>query len=107
FRPGTMAAMGFGYEALKALKHDIILVSVSGFGQYGPYRALPAFDPLGQAMSGLMNLTGRPVGQSVGTPFSLVDRTTALHAAIGPLAALPHRDRTRAGQTVDCCLLDS
>ena len=50
FRPGTMAAMGFGYDALKALKHDIILVSVSGFGQYGPYRDLPAFDPLGQAM---------------------------------------------------------
>src|ERR1700737_1118165 len=67
FRPGTMAAMGFGYEALKALKHDIILVSVSGFGQYGPYRDLPAFDPLGQAMSGLMELTGRPVGQPVGT----------------------------------------
>ena len=44
---GTMAAMGFGYEALKALKRDIILVSVSGFGQYGPYRDLPAFDPLG------------------------------------------------------------
>src|SRR6202042_2169429 len=38
FRPGTMAAMGFGYDALKALKHDIILVSVSGFGQFGPYR---------------------------------------------------------------------
>ena len=47
FRPGTMDAMGFGYDALKALKRDIILVSVSGFGQYGPYRDLPAFDPLG------------------------------------------------------------
>ena len=56
FRPGTMTSMGFGYEALKALKRDIILVSVSGFGQYGPYRDLPAFDPLGQAMSGLMSL---------------------------------------------------
>src|ERR1700674_5410032 len=107
FRPGTMAAMGFGYEALKALKHDIILVSVSGFGQYGPYRDLPAFDPLGQAMSGLMSLTGRPVGQPIGTAFSLVDRTTALHATIGALAALRHRDRTGEGQVVDCCLLDS
>jgi len=107
FRPGTMAAMGFGYEALKALKHDIILVSVSGFGQFGPYRDLPAFDPLGQAMSGLMNLTGRPVGQPVGTAFSLVDRTTALHATIGALAALRHRDRTGEGQVIDCCLLDS
>src|SRR5499425_598980 len=107
FRPGTMAAMGFGYEALKALKRDIILVSVSGFGKYGPYRDLPAFDPLGQAMSGLMDLTGRPVGQPVGTAFSLVDRTTALHATIGALAALRHRDRTGEGQMIDCCLLDS
>jgi crotonobetainyl-CoA:carnitine CoA-transferase CaiB-like acyl-CoA transferase len=107
FRPGTMAAMGFGYEALKALKHDIILVSVSGFGQYGPYRDFPAFDPLGQAMSGLMSLTGQPVGQPVGTAFSLVDRTTALHATIGALAALRHRDRTGEGQMIDCCLLDS
>jgi len=107
FRPGTMASMGFGYGALKALKQDIILVSVSGFGQYGPYRDLPAFDPLGQAMSGLMSLTGRPVGQPVGTAFSLVDRTTALHATIGALAALRHRDRTGEGQVIDCCLLDS
>jgi len=107
FRPGTIDAMGFVYEALKALKRDIILVSVSGFGQYGPYRDLPAFDPLGQAMSGLMELTGRPVGQPVGTAFSLVDRTTALHATIGALAALRHRDRTGEGQVIDCCLLDS
>jgi crotonobetainyl-CoA:carnitine CoA-transferase CaiB-like acyl-CoA transferase len=107
FRPGTMDKMGFGYEALKAIKRDIILVSVSGFGQYGPYRDRPAFDPLGQAMSGLMALTGSPVGQPVGTAFSLVDRTTALHATIGALAALRHRDRTGEGQMIDCCLLDS
>ena len=107
FRPGTMDQMGFGYEALKAIKRDIILVSVSGFGQTGPYRERPSFDPLGQAMSGLMSLTGRPVGQPVGTAFSLVDRTTALHATIGALAALRHRDRTGEGQVVDCCLLDS
>ena len=54
FRPGIMEKMGFGYEELCRLKRDIILVSVSGFGQYGPYRDRPAFDPLGQAMSGLM-----------------------------------------------------
>ena len=107
FRPGTMDTMGFGFAALQAIKKDIILVSVSGFGQYGPYRDRPAFDPLGQAMSGLMTLTGQPVGQPVGTAFSLVDRTTALHATIGALAALRHRDRTGEGQVVDCCLLDS
>jgi formyl-CoA transferase len=107
FRPGTMKAMGFDYERLRALKSDIILVSVSGFGQYGPYTDRPAFDPLGQAMSGLMSLTGKPVGQPLGTASSVVDRYTALHATIGALAALRHRDRTGEGQVVDVCLLDS
>ncbi|MSO75311.1 MAG: CoA transferase [Alphaproteobacteria bacterium] len=107
FRPGVMQAMGFAYEQLRALKQDIILVSVSGFGQYGPYIDRPAFDPLGQAMSGLMALTGQPVGRPVGTASSVVDRYTALHATIGALAALRHRDRTGEGQLVDVCLLDS
>ena len=107
FRPGTMAAMGFAYEQLKAIKPDIILTSVSGFGQYGPYTDRPAFDPLGQAMSGLMSLTGKPVGTPLGVASSVVDRYTALHATIGTLAALRHRDRTGEGQLVDVCLLDS
>jgi crotonobetainyl-CoA:carnitine CoA-transferase CaiB-like acyl-CoA transferase len=107
FRPGTMQAMGFEYEKLRALNPGIILVSVSGFGQYGPYTDRPAFDPLGQAMSGLMSLTGKPVGQPLGTASSVVDRYTALHATIGGLAALRHRDRTGEGQLVDVCLLDS
>ncbi len=107
FRPGVMERMGFGYDELKKLKRDIILVSVSGFGQYGPYRDRPAFDPLGQAMSGLMSLTGAPVGTPLGAATSLVDRYTSLHATIGTLAALHHRDKTGEGQVVDCCLLDS
>src|SRR6202011_2417113 len=73
---------------------------------YGPYRERPAFDPLGQAMSGLMSLTGAPVGTPLGAATSLVDRYTSLHATIGTLAALHHRDRTGEGQLVDCCLLD-
>ncbi len=107
FRPGTIAAMGFGYDALKAINSGIILTSVSGFGQYGPYRERPAFDPLGQAMSGLMDLTGKPVGQPLGVASSVVDRYTALHATIGTLAALRHRDRTGEGQMIDVCLMDS
>jgi CoA:oxalate CoA-transferase len=107
FRPGTMAAMGFDYDALCKIKPDIILTSVSGFGQYGPYRERPAFDPLGQAMSGLMSLTGAPVGTPLGAATSLVDRYTSLHATIGTLAALHHRDKTGEGQLVDCCLMDS
>jgi formyl-CoA transferase len=107
FRPGTIAEMGFSYEELCKLKPDIILLSVSAFGQYGPYREKPGFDPIGQAMSGLMSLTGKPVGQPLGTASSIVDRYTALHCTIGALAALRHRDQTGEGQVVDVCLLDS
>jgi crotonobetainyl-CoA:carnitine CoA-transferase CaiB-like acyl-CoA transferase len=107
FRPGVMAAMGFAYEQLRALNPGIILTSVSGFGQYGPYRDRPAFDSLGQAMGGLMSLTGQTEGHPVGTASSVVDRYTALHATIGTLAALRHRERTGEGQVVDVCLLDS
>lgn len=107
FRPGVMRVMGFGYERLRELNPAIILVSVSGFGQYGPYTERPAFDSLGQAMSGLMHLTGQAAGMPIGTASSVVDRYTALHATIGALAALRHRDRTGEGQVVDVCLLDS
>jgi crotonobetainyl-CoA:carnitine CoA-transferase CaiB-like acyl-CoA transferase len=107
FRPGVIAKMGFGYERLRELNPSIILVSVSGFGQYGPYTERPAFDPLGQAMSGLMTLTGQRDGKPIGTASSVVDRYTALHATIGTLAALRHRERTGEGQVVDVCLLDS
>ncbi len=107
FRPGVMKAMGFDYDRLRAINPRIVLVSVSGFGQYGPYTDRPAFDSLGQAMSGLMTLTGQSDGKPIGTASSVVDRYTALHATIGTLAALRHRDRTGEGQVVDVCLLDS
>ena len=107
FRPGTMAKMGMDYASLCKVKPDIILLSASAFGQYGPYRERPGFDPIGQAMSGLMMLTGQPVGQPLGTASSIVDRYTALHLTIGALAALRHRDQTGEGQAIDVCLMDS
>jgi crotonobetainyl-CoA:carnitine CoA-transferase CaiB-like acyl-CoA transferase len=107
YRPGTMAKMGLGYEDLRKIKPDIILISVSGFGQYGPYRERPAFDSLGQAMSGLSMLTGQSEGKPIPTASSIIDRVTGLHATIGALAALRHRDRTGEGQVVDVALLDS
>ncbi len=107
FRPGTMKKMGLDYDSLCAVKPDIILLSASAFGQYGPYRERPGFDPIGQAMSGLMMLTGQPVGQPLGTASSIVDRYTALHLTIGALAALRHRDQTGEGQQIDVCLMDS
>ncbi|MGE0613516.1 MAG: CaiB/BaiF CoA transferase family protein [Lautropia sp.] len=108
FKPGTLERMALGYEELVKVKPDIILVRVSGFGQTGPYRDRPGFDPVGQAMSGLMTLTGTGTtdGKPVGTAFSLIDRMTALHATIGALAALRHRDETGTGQVVDTCLMD-
>ena len=102
-----MAKMGMDYAALCKVKPDIILLSASAFGQYGPYRERPGFDPIGQAMSGLMMLTGQPVGQPLGTASSIVDRYTALHLTIGALAALRHRDLTGEGQEIDVCLMDS
>jgi crotonobetainyl-CoA:carnitine CoA-transferase CaiB-like acyl-CoA transferase len=107
FRPGVMDAMGFGYETLKQLNRGIILINVSGFGQAGPYKHRPAYDPIGQAMSGLMSFTGFPDGPPVMTNASIIDRTTALHATIGALAALHRRDTTGEGQSLDVCLLDS
>jgi crotonobetainyl-CoA:carnitine CoA-transferase CaiB-like acyl-CoA transferase len=107
FRPGTMKKMGFDYPELCKIKPDIILLSASAFGQYGPYRDRPGFDPIGQAMSGLMMLTGKPVGQPLGAASSIVDRYTALHLTIGALAALRHRDLTGEGQVIDVCLMDS
>ena len=107
FRPGTMAKMGLDYESLCKVKPDIILLQASAFGQYGPYRERPGFDPIGQAMSGLMSLTGQTIGQPLGTASSIVDRYTALHLTIGALAALRHRDQTGEGQTIDVCLMDS
>jgi crotonobetainyl-CoA:carnitine CoA-transferase CaiB-like acyl-CoA transferase len=107
FKPGTLDRLGLGYDALCELKPGIILVSVSGFGQTGPYREQPGFDVVGQAMTGLMHLTGQREGKPIQTAFSIVDRTTALHATIGALAALRHREATGEGQWVDVCLLDS
>ena len=107
FRPGVMDAMGFGYETLKQLNRRLILINVSGFGQKGPYKHRPAYDPIGQAMSGLMSFTGPPDGPPVMTNASIIDRTTALHATIGALAALHRRDVTGEGQSLDVCLLDS
>jgi len=90
FRPGVMERMGFGYERLHHLNAGIILVSVSGFGQYGPYTDRPAFDSLGQAMSGLMTLTGQTEGKPIGTASSVVGRRS-LH-----LAPRHHRRARRA-----------
>jgi crotonobetainyl-CoA:carnitine CoA-transferase CaiB-like acyl-CoA transferase len=107
FSPGVMDEMGLGYEVLRALNPGIILINVSGFGQYGPYRERRAFDPIGQAMAGVMFDTGAEGGGPVRCGPPIIDRITALHATIGALAALHRRDQTGQGQALDVCLLDS
>ncbi len=107
FRPGTIDVMGFGYEELKKLNPRIIMINVSAYGQYGPYKDRVGFDPIGQAMGGLMSLTGFPDDPPIRTYFPLIDRITSLHATIGALAALREREISGMGQAIDVCLADT
>ena len=106
FRPGTMDQMGFSYEKMCEVNPGIILASVSGFGQYGPYRDRQCFDPIIQAMSGIGHQTGRGFDQPVMAEGPIMDRTAALHATIGILGALRYRDRTGEGQWLEVAMLD-
>jgi crotonobetainyl-CoA:carnitine CoA-transferase CaiB-like acyl-CoA transferase len=106
FAPGVAAKLQVGYEDCKKLKPDIIYLSVSAFGQYGPLSELPGYDMLAQAMGGLMSITGFPnmplrVGSSLG------DSIAGLYGSIGVLGALIHRDNTGEGQHIDVSLVDS
>ncbi|MFN0092569.1 MAG: CaiB/BaiF CoA transferase family protein [Acidimicrobiales bacterium] len=107
FLPGTLDRWGVGYEHCRAVKPDIVYVSVSGFGQFGPWSSRAGYDPTAQAVSGWMSLNGPPEGDPVKAPSYLCDDLAGLHGAIGALAALRHRDQTGEGQHVDAALLDS
>ena len=106
FRPGTMEQMGFGYDVLAEVNPGIILASVSGFGQYGPSRDRQCFDPIIQAMSGIGHQTGRGFDRPIMAEGPIMDRTAALHATIGILGALRHRDRTGEGQWLEVAMMD-
>jgi crotonobetainyl-CoA:carnitine CoA-transferase CaiB-like acyl-CoA transferase len=107
FQPGIIAEMGFSYEVLHSLNPRIVMVNVSGYGQYGPYRDRPGLDVIGQAMSGLMSLTGFPDTPPTITASPVVDRITSLHACIAALGALRERDISGEGQAIDVCLADT
>ena len=107
FRPGTIDEMGFGYDVLRSLNRKIVMVNVSAYGQYGPYRDRVGFDPIGQALSGHMSMTGFPDSPPTKTYFPLIDRITALHATIGALAAIRERELSGEGQCIDVCLADT
>jgi CoA:oxalate CoA-transferase len=107
FRPGVMRQMGFDYPNLKSIKADIILLSVSGFGQTGPYAPRPAYDQIVQAMSGLEWVTGYPEMPPVHVGVYIGDYLPAVYAAFGVTLALFHRQRSGQGQHVDVAMLDS
>jgi len=107
FRPGTIESMGFSYEALRSLNPEIVMLNVSAYGQYGPHRDRVGFDQIGQAISGLMQLTGYPETPPTITTMPIIDRITALHGTIGVLAALRERELSGEGQAIDVSLADT
>ncbi|TWP43492.1 CoA transferase [Lentzea tibetensis] len=102
FKPGTMKKFGLDFESLG--RSDLVYCSISGFGS-GKGADLPGYDLLVQAVGGLMSVTGARPGEPVKTGVALVDVLTGLHATIGILAALRHRDATGHGQLVELDLL--
>jgi crotonobetainyl-CoA:carnitine CoA-transferase CaiB-like acyl-CoA transferase len=107
FVPGTLEAMGFDWDTLRALNPRLILTRISGFGQSGPLSRKPCFDVIAQSMSGLMDITGEADGRPTMAGTYVVDYSTGLYATIGTLGALQARARTGQGQVVDVALLDS
>ena len=106
FKPGTLAAMGLGYERLREMRPDIILCSISALGQTGPLAELPGYDFIAQAYSGITSMISETDGTPYIPPVGLGDVGTGVHAALAILAALRHRDRTGEGQQLDIGLLD-
>ncbi|MFC9502224.1 CaiB/BaiF CoA transferase family protein [Streptomyces sp. NPDC057002] len=106
FRPGTMERLGLGHRELLARHPGLVYCSISGFGS-GAGAAIPGYDLLAQAVGGLMSVTGDASGEPVKAGVALVDVITGLHASLGILAALRHRDATGQGQHVEVNLLSS
>jgi crotonobetainyl-CoA:carnitine CoA-transferase CaiB-like acyl-CoA transferase len=106
FKPGALARFGLDYDTVAATNAGIVYASISGFGSGGG-RSLPGYDLIVQAISGLMSLTGDPDGPPYRAGISVFDVMAGLHATIGVLAALHHRDATGRGQHVEVNLLSS
>ena len=107
FRAGTMVKWGLGYDDVRKIKPDMVYVSISGWGQWGPDHDRVGYDPMAQAAGGFISLNGPRDGDPVKAPTFLCDDLAGLHGAIGAIAALRHRDQTGEGQHVDVSLLDA
>ncbi len=105
WRPDIKKKLGVDYEALAAVNPRIILASISGYGQDGPYSGRPGFDQIMQGMGGLMSVTGIPGSGPVRAGLAVADMSAGLYTAIGILTALLERERSGRGQWVQTALL--
>lgn len=117
YRPGTLEKWGLGFDALRQINPDIILVRISGYGQTGPYRERPGFASVAESLGGLRNLIGYPDRPPTRVGVSLGDSLAGLFGALGALMALLRRERSRyngaataadgLGQVVDVALYEA
>src|SRR5262244_345985 len=107
FRPDVKGRLGIDYESLRKINKRIILASISGFGQDGPYRDRPGFDQIAQGMGGLMSITGLPGQGPVRVGIPVADLTAGLFCALGILVALLERESSNQGQHVATSLLQA
>lgn len=105
WRPDVKARLGVDYESLRKVNPRVILASISGFGQDGPYAWRPGFDQIIQGMGGLMSVTGLPGSGPVRAGLAIADSSTGIYAATGILVALLERERSGEGQWVQASLL--
>jgi len=107
YRTGVLARLGFGWDALHARNPRLILASISGFGQTGPYSNRGGFDLITQAMSGLMSTNGPADGDPFRLPIAISDVTAGMFLAFGVMTAIEARHRTGLGQHVETSLLEA
>src|SRR5688572_14557506 len=107
FRPGTLEKWNCGWDALSRLNPRLILVRVSGYGQTGPYSQRAGYGGIGEAMGGLRYIVGEPDRPPSRVGISIGDSLAAVHACMGTLAALHHRERSGVGQVVDAAIYES
>ncbi|KLU61147.1 formyl-coenzyme A transferase [Peptococcaceae bacterium CEB3] len=107
FLPGTVTRLGIDYEAVRRVKPEIIYCSISGFGQDGPFKSVPAYDLMMQGIGGLMSITGEKNGEPVRIGVALIDIGAGMYAALGIMSALMVKKQTGQGQYVDVSLLDT
>ncbi len=106
FKVGDLARFGLAYEQLRELNPRLVYCSITGFGQTGPYRGRAGYDPVAQALGGMMSITGTRDGPPQRVGVAVVDVLASTWSVIAILAALRHRDLTGAGQRIDTSLLD-